>query len=356
MSRLTRTLGALTLACTIPLAGAYAVTPAWAAGCSLDNPIATGADPSLWYANGKYYLVQSDGAASINLRAASTLAGLATAKPKTIWTSPAGTDHSVQTWAPEIEKVAGHWYIYFAAATDKGNFSDSNDTHRMFAITADTDDPMGTWSWGGKVADSTDQWAIDGTVFSYNNSLWMLWSGTPDGNGGRAPQQIYIAHMSDPLHIDQDYRRLIANPDQSWETSVQAIEEGPEAWISPTGQLTIVYNANGSWTGSYSLGALVYNGGDLTTYKSYTKKSLPVFTSANGVYGPGGESLPVPGENGTTWNVYHAKTTNKDGWDDRKIFAQPMTWNTDGTPNFGAPQGPQRYNEATGKACGHRRY
>ena len=48
----------------------------------------------------------------------------------------------------------------------------------------------------------------------------MIWSGTPTGNGGRAPQQIYIAHMSDPLHIDQDYRRLIGNPDQSWETSV----------------------------------------------------------------------------------------------------------------------------------------
>lgn len=322
-----------------------AVPVANAAGCSLHNPIvASGADPSVWYGNGLYYLVQSDGAASINLRASSTMAGLGSASPRTIWRAPAGTDHSAQTWAPEIENLNGQWVIYYAA--DDGN----NNNHRIFAIKANSSDPMGSWSFIGKIADSTNQWAIDPTVFYYNTAWWMLWSGTPTGNGGNAPQQIYIAHMSDPFHIDQDYRRLIANPDQSWETSVAAIEEGPEAWIH-NGKLTIVYNANASWTDSYALGELVYNGGDMTTYQSYTKRG-PVFKSANGVYGPGGESIPVPGSNGVTWNIYHGDTSSGAGWNGRKIFAQPMSWNTDNTPNFGAPTGLSSYDESTGTRCG----
>jgi len=326
------------------------VTALAASACTLTNPITTGADPSVWYRNNTYYLVQSDGARSINIRASSTINGLSTAAVKTIWTSPTGTDHSAETWAPEIEYLNGQWIIYFASATDQGGDPATNNTHRIFAITANTQDPTGAWGFAGKIADSTNQWAIDPTVFNYNNNWYMLWSGTPTGNGGSAPQQIFIAHMSDPLHIDQDYRRLIASPDQSWETSVQAIEEGPEAWVGPNNKLTIVYNANASWTTSYSLGELVYNGGDLTTYQSYTKRG-PVFSSGGGVYGPGGESIPVPGAAGINWNIYHAKTSTTNGWNDRNIYAQPVPWNADGTPNFGTPTGTTPYNEASEQRC-----
>lgn len=349
--------------CSVLLASALFVAPgaagvgaglqatAAAANCTLRNPVVqAGADPSVWYRNGNYYLVQSDGNRSINLRASMTLAGLGSAAPHTIWTSPTGTDHSAETWAPELEYLNGRWTIYFAAATDHGGDPATNNTHRIFAVTANTQDPLGSWSFFGKISDSTNQWAIDPTVFNYNGSWWLLWSGTPTGNGGSAPQQIYIAHMSDPLHVDQDHRRLIANPDQSWETSVQAIEEGPEAWIGPNNVLSIVYNANASWTKSYALGELVYKGGDLTTYQSYTKRG-PIFSSAAAVYGPGGESIPVPGKAGVNWIVYHAKTGSADGWSDRAIFAQPAGWNADGTPNFGAPTGYRSYDEAAEQPC-----
>lgn len=331
--------------------GVPAVKASATVTCTLSNPITPGADPSVWYRNGLYYLVQSDGARSINIRSSSTINGLGTATPRTIWTSPTGTDHSAETWAPELEYLNGQWIIYFAAATDEGGDPATNNTHRIFAITANTQDPLGAWSFFGKITDSTNQWSIDPTVFYYNSSWYMLWSGTPTGNGGNPPQQIYIAHMSDPLHIDQDYRRLIANPDQTWETSVQAIEEGPEAWIGPNNTLTIVYNANASWTTSYALGELVYKGGDLTTYQSYTKRG-PVFSSGGGVYGPGGESIPVPGAAGVNWNIYHAKTSTANGWNDREIFAQPVPWNSDGTPNFGTATGYAGYNEGSEQRCG----
>ncbi len=319
------------------------------AACSLLNPIRSGADPSIWYANGYYYLAQSDGNNHIYLYAATTLGGLRSAAQTLIYTAPGGTDHSAEIWAPEIEYLAGNWYVYFAA--DNGN----NNNHRIFAIRANTQNPLGAWTFMGKITDPTNQWAIDPTVFYYNSNFYMLWSGTPPGNGGAPPQQIYIAHMSDPLHIDAAYRKLIANPDQPWETSVQAIEEGPEVFIGPNNKLTILYNANASWTTAYSLGELIYNGGDIGYYASYTKVG-PVFSSANGVYGPGGASLPVPHMNGSSytgnWLVYHAKTTTANGWNDRKIFAQPQTWNADGTPNLGgSPQGYRNYDEYTGQPC-----
>ncbi len=343
--------------CLILFTGSAVVNPATHkafAACSLQNPIvSSGEDPSIWYANNLYYLVQSNGSSgnTISIRAASTLGGLGSAENRTIWTAPSGTDYSTQVWAPEIENIGGKWIIYFAAARDTGSFGSTNTTHRIYAITADTDDPLGSWTFFGKVQDPTNEWAIDATVFYYNNNLYELWSGTAPGGGDGSPQQIYIAHMSDALHVDEAHRKLIANPDQSWETSVRPIEEGPEAYIGPNNKLTIVYSANASWTSSYNLGELVYNGGDMGNYQSYTKVG-PIFASGGGVYGPGHISLPVPGQNGSNWLVYHAKTVEGNGWDDRKIFAQPFHWKHDGTPDFGgAPRGNTSFDEATQQAC-----
>ncbi|GHO49279.1 family 43 glycosylhydrolase [Ktedonospora formicarum] len=333
------------------LAAAGSGTPQAHAACTMQNPIVSpGQDPSIWYANGLYYLVQSDGT-SIWIRASTNLGGLGSAQNTRIWTAPAGTEYSTQVWAPELENLNGRWIIYFAAARDMGSFDATNNTHRIYAITANSGNPLGSWSFFGRVQDPTNEWAIDPTVFYYNNNWYLLWSGTPPGNGGNAPQQIYIAHMSDPLHVDEPYRKLIANPDQSWEISVQAIEEGPEAFIGPNNTLTIVYSANASWTSSYNLGELVYHGGDMGYYASYTKIG-PVFSSGGGVYGPGHNSLPVPGPNGKNWLVYHAKSSASDGWDDRKIFAQPQTWNSDGTPTFGGgPKGYTSFDETTQQPC-----
>jgi GH43 family beta-xylosidase len=300
--------------------------------CALHGPLLDGADPSVAFLDGRYYLVQSDGQRSITVTRASSIAGLGRATPVTVWTAPTGTGASAETWAPEIEHIEGHWYIYFAAATDFGGDPETNDTHRLFVLSADGDDPLGSWTFEGRLQPHVDEWAIDPSVFRHGNRLWLLWSGTPHGNGGDPPQQIFLARMSGPLRATGPAIRL-ATPDRPWERSVQAIEEGPEPWVGPGGTLTIVYNANASWTRHYALGALVHRSGPLITASSYQKRG-PVLSSANGLYGPGGESLPVRGPGGRLWTLFHAKTTKADGWDDRKIFAQPVSWASDGTPRF----------------------
>jgi GH43 family beta-xylosidase len=54
------------------------------------------------------------------------------------------------------------------------------------------------------------------------------------------------------------------------------------------GKTFIAYSASFCWTPNYSLGLLTWNGsGDPALAASWKKSSGPVFTNANGNYGPG---------------------------------------------------------------------
>ncbi len=311
-------------------------TPSHAAiTCVFTNPlIGAGQDPSVVQHDGYYYLVQSS-ASGLSIAKSPTLTGLATAEPVFVYSPPRGQPYSYDLWAPELVYLDGAWYIYVAATERPG----ANYTHRMYVLQADTTDPQGSWTMKGKVYDpTTDKWAIDGTVFEYEGQLYMVWSGWP-GDQGDFPQNLYIAPMSDPLTLSGP-RHLLSEPDQPWERSVAAIQEGPEAFIH-NGTLSIVYSADASWSRAYKLGMLVLTGDDPLDAASWTKVG-PVFSGyadeTGNAYGPGHNSTPVLSPDGSeSWLFYHAKTRPGDGWEDRAIFAQPFTWNEDGTPNFGRP-------------------
>ena len=77
----------------------------------------------------------------IEVRRASTIAGLATAQPVTIWEKPAAGPHSALVWAPEFHRVQGQWVVYFAAAPTR-EIKDGLFQHRMWAITTGDPDPL----------------------------------------------------------------------------------------------------------------------------------------------------------------------------------------------------------------------
>jgi GH43 family beta-xylosidase len=142
---------------------------------------------------GFYYYTNTLGN-RIELWKTKNLADLKTAERKLIFTPPSGTAYSKEIWAPEVLFLNGKWYAYFAA--DDG----SNDHHRMYVLENASNDPMqGEWIFKGKIADSSDKWAIDGDVFEFNHQQVHDWSGWEGDTNGQ--QDIYIARLKNPWTI-----------------------------------------------------------------------------------------------------------------------------------------------------------
>jgi GH43 family beta-xylosidase len=250
------------------------------------------------------------------------------------WTPPAGTSYSSNLWAPELHFVQDKWYVYFAA--DNGD----NANHRMYVLENAAADPTtGTWTFKGKITDPSDKWAIDGSVFQYNNQSYFIWSGW-EGNVN-IRQNIYIAKLQNPWTIEGP-RMMISTPTFDWETIGEPdVNEGPEAIQNPAGKLFITFSASGCWTDDYSLGLLTLkDGGDPMNAADWTKTPTPVFTKKgeNGAYGPGHNGFFKSRDGKEDWIIYHANSMPGQGCSNaRNPRIQKFTWNVDGTPNFGEP-------------------
>ncbi|MES2829937.1 MAG: glycoside hydrolase family 43 protein [Bacteroidota bacterium] len=302
------------------------------------NPILpSGADPWTIYKDGYHYYTSSS-SNRLEIRKTKSLVNLKTAERKVIWRPPANTAYSKQVWAPELHFVSNKWYMYFAA--DDGD----NNNHRMYVIENASPDPTkGDWTFKGKVADKSDKWAIDGTVFEHKKQLYMLWSGWEGDKNGQ--QNIYIAKMSNPWTISSE-RSLLSAPTFEWEKDGSrndpyvSVNEGPQILMHGL-DMFIVYSSSGCWTDSYNLGMLRYKGkGDLLSPSSWNKNKTSMFSKSveNGVYAPGHNSFFKSADGKEDWILYHANDKPGQGCGGfRSTRAQRFTWNTDGSPNFGVP-------------------
>ena len=229
-----------------------------------------------------------------------------------------------------------HRYVYFTATTCDRD----NDNHRMFVLENTNADPFnGTFTFKGQITDSTNKWAIDGTVFKHplSGKLYYIWSGW---EGDVNTQQIlYIAALSNPWTIGSE-RVEISRPTLLWEKNHWPyINEGPEIRIRGS-VISLVYSASGSWTNDYCLGLITASiTSDPMNATSWTKRPDPVFKSANGIIAPGHHSFTKSRDGKEDWIIYHSARYINAGWS-RQIRAQKFTWNLDSTPNFGDPVDP----------------
>jgi GH43 family beta-xylosidase len=286
-------------------------------------------DPSVVYKDGYYYMTFTHNGADVMVMKSRTL-DFRGAERKVVWYPPVDTMYSANLWAPEIQFIRGKWYIYFAA--DNG----LNDNHRMYALEADTDDPMGSWTFRGQVADGTNRWAIDGLALELDDKLYFVWSGW-EGDVNIA-QNTYIAPMSDPLTISGP-RVLLSKPDLEWERAggPPYINEG-QAILKKNGRTFLFYSGAGSWTPFYSIGMLTLEpGADPLVPGNWKKAEQPLLTMNDeaGVYGPGHNSFTTSPDGTEDWIVYHATSGISDGWNNRKARAQKVLWSDDGMPSFG---------------------
>lgn len=250
-----------------------------------------------------------------------------------------------QYWAPEIHyiprEIAGDdygWYCYVAASDSSGEDA----AHRMYVFRSpNPDDPMcENWELMGKITDSSNYWAIDGTVIMWGNEMYFAWSGRESSDLSSKSQNICIAKMKNPWTLSED-RSILSTPSQSWErkNTNPAVNEGPQAFTY-NGKLYLTYSANGSWTKNYCVGILTYNGtGSLSDPANWTKNTAAPFFSRNSLnikspYGTGHGSVIMDLE-GKPWLVFHANPTTETSteanwWSRRMIYAQPLSFGSNG--------------------------
>ncbi len=297
----------------------------------LIRSIDTSPDPYILKHNDRYYYCLSNKTnTEIWVWTSTTLEGLdATEDKRLIWKAPEYGHFSKQVWAPELHFINDNWYVYFTADNGK------NKNHRLYVVKSETNDVFGEYGQPHKIQwQNEDFWAIDGTIFSneYDGELYMVWSGWPGNSNGL--QNLYIAAMDTPLTL-KGSRRLLSTPEYSWEGW---INEGPSV-LQRNGRIYITYSAHESWSSKYCLGLIHTEGfADLLDPTCWKKQPNPILKADHKekIFGPGHNSF-FKGPDDTDWIAYHAKTTHKKGWKDRKACVQPVTWDEADLPCVGRP-------------------
>ena len=298
----------------------------------------TGSDPWMTYYNGNYYLetttFSSSASVGITMKRAPSIQSLITTAPVRIWQDSTAS-RCCNIWAPEFHLLNGpngmRWYMYYVAGT-----SACCGSQRTYVLESNGTDPMGPYTFRGQLTDATNDFLIDPTILQLNGNLYFIFSAFQPGSS--VLQSLYIAPMSNPWTLSGN-RSLISTPTFSWETvgTPPSVNEGPE--ILKRGNTTyLIYSASFCGTPDYKLGMLTLTGSNPLSASSWTKRSTPVFqkNTAGAVYGPGHNGFFKSPDGTEDWIVYHA-TTNPAGncGTGRTTRIQKVTWNADGTPNFG---------------------
>ncbi|WP_408071490.1 family 43 glycosylhydrolase [Butyrivibrio sp. JL13D10] len=243
----------------------------------------------------------------IVLRKSATLVGLADATEHVLWTKHDSGIMSKHIWAPELHKVMGKWYIYFAGGEEEDIWK-----IRPYVLECQSEDPIaGPWIEKGKMKCADDDefsfraFSLDGTVFEHKDKWYYIWA--EKVGVGKQISNLYIAEMKSPYEL-KTVQVLLTTPDYDWERVGFWVNEGP-AILKRNGKIFLTYSA--SETGvAYCIGMLTADeNADLLDPKSWTKERYPVLKSDAEavVYGPGHNSFTVD-EDGNDIMVYHART------------------------------------------------
>lgn len=285
-----------------------------------------GRDPWVIKHNEYFYhcfiTMTEDGRGAVGVSAAKKPEELISAEQFIVYIPEDNREYSKELWAPELHFLDGKCYIYVAC--DDGN----NDNHRMYVLENGCDDPTVPFHMAGKLTDSTDRWAIDGTVFEWKGVRYTVWSGWEGSDN--VSQKLYIAEMSDPLTISSE-RVMISEPEYEWEKltadspGIPYINEGPAAYIKGD-TLRIFYSGSSSNWNNYCIAMLTLTGDDPMKRESWTKCSHPILSKADGINGPGHCSVFSDGE--TDYIAYHLFNEGHTvGWENVHAEIHPFELN-----------------------------
>lgn len=273
------------------------------------------------------------------VRGAPTIAGLATAQETVIWRRPSSGRMGGHIWAPELHRIDGRWYIYFAAG-------DSDDVFRirMYVLESPLDDPRDPagWTLRGQIVTEWDSFSLDATTFAHRGKRYLVWAQSEPEIAVNS--SLYIARMDTPWSIATKPVRL-TTPTRDWEIQGFRVNEGA-AVIVRNGRVFMTFSASAT-DARYCMGLLTANANaDLLDRASWTKTPDPIFVTNERTeqYGPGHNSFTVAEDGVTDVLVYHARDyrdiTGDPLYDpNRHTRVQKLYWHRDGTPMFGVPVG-----------------
>lgn len=292
------------------------------------------ADPFVYKTpEGVYYLIATVPEYNrIELRSSNTINGLAEAEPVVVWSRPESGDMSGHIWAPELHRIDGTWYIYFAAGR-----ADDEWRIRMWVLSNDSEIPtQGEWVARGQIQTERDAFALDATTFVYEGQRYLLWTENvgPEHNTG-----LLLAKMADPTTIVGP-QVVITVPEYEWEIQRYRVNEAP-AVIFRNNKIFVTYSASAT-DHNYAIGLLwAEMGSNLLDTASWNKSSEPIFFSNPEFnrFGPGHNSFTVAEDGVTDLIFYHAR-------DYKEIVGHPLfdpnrhtrvrvlNWTEDGFPDF----------------------
>lgn len=300
------------------------------------------ADPFIYkHDDGYYYFTASVPEYDrIELRRATTIEGLREAEAAVIWRKREKGLLSANIWAPELHRMDGKWYVYFAAAhtteTNEGLFD-----HRMYALENQSENPLeGRWAEKGQVKTEWESFALDATSFEHQGKHYYVWAQKDPKIPGNS--NLYISELENGWTL-KGPQTMISKPEYDWEKigfsvneGAAVVKHGGKVWMSFSGSATDHH---------YCMGLLFADeDADLLDAASWTKLPEPVFRTneENGQYGPGHNCFTV-GENGEDLLVYHARSYKEIQGDplydpNRHARVKAFTWREDGVPDFGVPE------------------
>lgn len=312
------------------------IAPIFSQEYAFDNPIAEKrADPWVYKdTDGTYYLIATvPEYDKIVLRKAETINGLKEAEEKVIWVKHDKGVMGHHIWAPELHKIDGKWYIYFAAgeAEDIWNI-------RMWALSSSSADPTASnWVEEGQVKSKINSFSLDATVFEHKGKNYMIWA--QNVRGGDHGTALVMSEMQNATTLTGP-EIILTEPEFNWERVKYNVNEGP-AVIKRNGKIFVTYSASAT-NENYCLGLLwIDEDKDVMDLENWSKSPGPVFYTNEELkrYGPGHNSFTLAEDDETVIMIYHARDYKEiQGHElsdpNRATRARVIKWTSSGFPDF----------------------
>jgi GH43 family beta-xylosidase len=306
-----------------------------------DNPIAEQrADPWVHKTDdGTYYLVATVPEYDrIVIRKATSINRLKTAEEKTIWRKHETGVMGHHIWAPELHRIDGTWYIYFAAGEAENIWN-----IRMWVLSNNSDDPMeGEWKEEGQIETDIESFSLDATTFEHKGKRYLIWA--QNVRGGDHGTALVLSEMKNPITLTGP-EVVITEPEFSWERQKYNVNEGA-AVIKHNGKIFVTYSASAT-NHNYCMGLLwIDEDADLLEAANWHKSPGPVFYTNEDVdrYGPGHNSFTTADDGETVIMIYHARDYKEiKGHEledpNRATRARAVWWTECGFPDFRQKEG-----------------